>query len=97
MFCYNTETLRKYPVVAALPRSCVKDYPIPGTNNIIKEGAEVIIPVIGFHRDERYYEEPDKFDPDRFNEENSTGKNQINRPYYPFGDGPRNCIGMKNN
>ncbi|XP_055296697.1 uncharacterized protein LOC129565632 [Sitodiplosis mosellana] len=89
------ETLRKYPVASGLPRSCVKDYPIPGTNNVIKKGAEVIIPVIGFHQDERYFADPEKFMPERFNAANSAGKNQINRPFYPFGDGPRNCIGMR--
>ncbi|XP_031625354.1 probable cytochrome P450 6d5 [Contarinia nasturtii] len=89
------ETLRKYPIVAALPRSCAKDYQIPGTDKIIEKGVEVIVPVAGFHKDKRYYEDPYKFNPDRFNEENSNGKNQINRPYYPFGDGPRNCIAMR--
>lgn len=113
--CFVPETLRKYPIVAALPRVCSKDYPIPGTNNVIKviynaistlflshnfnlsfkKGVGVFIPVIGFHRDERYFENPDTFNPDRFNEANSEGKNQINRPYLPFGDGPRNCIGMR--
>lgn len=47
------------------------------------------------HIDEKYYEEPDKFDPDRFNDENLIGTNQINQPFYPFGDGPRNCIGTR--
>lgn len=82
---YFAETLRKYPVVAALPRRCAQDYHIPGTNKIIEKGVEVIVPVAGYHKDERYFTEPNKFDPDRFNEENSTGKNMINRPYYPFG------------
>lgn len=39
--------------------------------------------------DEKYYENPTKFDPDRFSEQK---KNHI---YLPFGDGPRNCIGLR--
>lgn len=45
--------------------------------------------------DEKYYKDPSKFDPDRFSEANLAGKNQINQPYLPFGDGPRNCIGLR--
>ncbi|XP_031617239.1 probable cytochrome P450 6d5 [Contarinia nasturtii] len=89
------ETLRKYPSLSLLPRSCVKDYRIPGTNKVIKKGMQVFISVLGLGMDAKYYAEPDKFIPDRFNEENSVGKNLINRPYLPFGDGPRNCIGLK--
>lgn len=74
---------------------CNQDYRIPGTDSVIEKGVEVIIPVISLHRDEKYYNEPNKFHPDRFNGENSAGKDQINQPYYPFGDGPRICIGMR--
>ncbi|XP_031628009.1 probable cytochrome P450 6d5 [Contarinia nasturtii] len=89
------ETLRKYPPLSLLPRSCVKDYQIPGTNKVIKKGVQLFIPVLGLEMDAKFYEEPEKFIPDRFNEENSVGKNLINRPYLPFGAGPRNCIGLK--
>lgn len=89
------ETLRKYPVLSVLTRGCVKDYQIPGTNITIEKGVELFIPALGLHRDEKYYDEPLKFDPDRFSDESSAGTNQVTRPYYPFGDGPRNCIGMR--
>lgn len=57
----------------------------------IKEGQIIGFPVQGIHMDKRYYSEPEKFDPERFNEEN---KHNI-KPYtyLPFGVGPRNCIG----
>ncbi|XP_055296698.1 uncharacterized protein LOC129565633 [Sitodiplosis mosellana] len=89
------ETLRLYAVASFLTRSCVKEYHIPGTNQVIEKGVEVFVPVFSLHRDEKYYETPLEFNPDRFNETNSEGKNQINKPYIPFGDGPRNCIGMR--
>ena len=85
----NSETLRKYPIVPILNRTCVKEYQIPGSDRIIEKGAQIFIPVMALHKDERYYENPEKFDPERFNEENSGGKNIVNRPYLPFGEGPR--------
>lgn len=78
-----------------LNRSCLNDYRIPGTENVIEKGVQIFIPVIGLHHNEKYYPEPLKFKPERFSEEELVGKNQINRPYLPFGDGPRNCIGIR--
>lgn len=89
------ETLRLYPILPLLNRTCKQNYRIPGTNKIIEKGTEIFIPVIGLHRDEQYYPDPEKFIPERFNDENSVGKNQINRPNLGFGDGPRNCIGSR--
>lgn len=94
-FSFLLETLRKYPVLSVLTRGCGKDYQIPGSNITIEKGVEVFIPVLGLHRDEKYYTEPLKFNPDRFNDDDLIGSNQVTRPYYPFGDGPRNCIGMR--
>lgn len=76
-----------------LTRICVKDYKIPETEKTIKKGDTVLIPLYGLHRDEQFYRDPENFDPTRFNKDNMIGTNQVNRPYYPFGDGPRNCIG----
>lgn len=78
-----------------LNRTCVKEYEIPGTDKVIEKGVEVFIPVLGLQRDGKYYDEPDVFNPERLNEETAAGKNLVNRPYLPFGDGPRNCIGMR--
>lgn len=64
------------------------DYKIPGTDKVIEKGTDVVIPILAMQRDEKYYDEPDKFDPGRFFEESPT-----ERPYFSFGDGPRNCIG----
>lgn len=46
-------------------------------------------------RDAKYYPNPDEFDPLRFTTENRYGKSLVDMPYLPFGDGPRNCIGMR--
>lgn len=87
-----------YPVLPILNRNCIKDYVIPGTDKlIIEKGTEVFIPIYALQRDEQFYEQPNKFVPDRFKEENSAGKNILNRPYMPFGTATQmkyleNCI-----
>lgn len=73
----------------------MNDYQIPGTKQVIEKGVEIFIPIMSMQRDEKYYPNPMKFDPERFNKVNSAGKNQVTQPYMPFGDGPRNCIGMR--
>nr|CAD7462466.1 unnamed protein product [Timema tahoe] len=88
-----SETLRKYPALPFLDRSAQVDYKIPGTNDILEKGTTVFIPTFGIHYDPKYYPNPEKFDPERFSAKN---KNDI--PKYanlPFGEGPRNCIGMR--
>lgn len=77
-----------------LNRTCVKEYLIPGTKQIIEKGVEVYIPVLGIQRDKKYFCEPNKFNPDRWNGGNfaDTGRKL---PNLTFGDGPRSCIGMR--
>lgn len=96
MFEYFAETLRKYPILPFLNRKCVKDYEIPGTNGkIVEKGTQVFISAMALQRDETFYPNPMKFDPDRFNEDRSPNNLKTSRPYLPFGDGPRNCIGLR--
>lgn len=74
-----------------LQRECNKDYQIPDSDAIIPKGTQVHIPVIAIHMDPKYYPDPERFDPDRFTDEEKS-----KRPHYsylPFGEGPRNCIG----
>ncbi|CAH2005624.1 unnamed protein product [Acanthoscelides obtectus] len=87
------ETLRKHPPVPGTPRICTKRYQIPGTDIFIEEGTRVNIPIHAIQRDPEYYPDPEKFDPERFNEENKSKR----RPYtfMPFGEGPRICIGAR--
>ncbi|KAL1509697.1 hypothetical protein ABEB36_004399 [Hypothenemus hampei] len=87
------ETLRKYPIVPVLPRTCTKDYKIPNTNVVIKKGTAVQIPCIGLHSDPEFYPNPKIFDPERFSVENKMRRPDA--PWIPFGDGPRQCLGMR--
>ncbi|XP_018375599.1 PREDICTED: cytochrome P450 9e2-like [Trachymyrmex cornetzi] len=93
------EALRMYPVVVMLDRLCLKDFelppPLPGIKPFtIKKGHGIWVPVYGLHRDPKYFEEPEKFDPERFLGERK--KDNFNcGAYLPFGIGPRMCIGNR--
>jgi hypothetical protein len=90
-----TETLRKYPVAPFLDRISCSDYQLPAANGngtvTLPAGTSVYIPVLALHHDPTYYPEPEKFDPDRFTEENKLSR--PNYTYIPCGEGQRICIG----
>ncbi|XP_052862554.1 probable cytochrome P450 9f2 isoform X2 [Anopheles cruzii] len=92
-----SETLRKWPPSPATDRVCTREYTLPAEGDqpgiTIPKGANVSIPVAGLHHDPRYYPDPDRFDPERFSEENRSGIHP--GAYLPFGIGPRNCIGSR--
>ncbi|CAD7079529.1 unnamed protein product [Hermetia illucens] len=87
------ETLRKYPPVVALQRKTQNDYKVANTKLVIEKGTTVIIPAYEIHHDERYYPNPEKFDPDRFLPEVWKARHPM--AFLGFGDGPRNCIGLR--
>jgi len=69
------------------------DYKLGDTGITLYKGQVVEIPIYAIHHSEEYYENPEKFNPERFLPEN---RDQIiPYTYLPFGSGPRNCIGMR--
>ncbi|KAB0794255.1 hypothetical protein PPYR_13875 [Photinus pyralis] len=93
-----SETLRKWPPGYQLDRRCVKDYVVQPEKVhektfTIERGSKVIIPVMGIHYDPQYFPNPDRFDPERFSDENKVKIHPYS--YLPFGSGPRNCIGAR--
>ncbi|XP_066991533.2 cytochrome P450 9e2 [Anabrus simplex] len=92
-----SESLRIYPPAPIIDRMCVKNYTIPATDKhpeyTIKKREGIWIPVYAIHHNPEYYPDPEKFDPERFSDEN---KNSIQPyTYLPFGIGPRLCIGQR--
>lgn len=87
-----SETLRYWPPAPALDRVCVKDYNYDDgeCKFEIEKGTTLMVPVYGLHFDDKYWENPKKFNPDRFSEENKDLI--VPGSYAPFGLGPRNCI-----
>ena len=90
-----TETLRKYAIVGFLDRINSSNYELPAPNGngtiTLPAGTGVYIPVLALHHDPTYFPEPEKFDPDRFTEENKHSR--PNYTYIPFGEGQRMCLG----
>jgi cytochrome P450 len=83
------EALRLYPPAAMIFRRALEDHPV-GEYVIPKGGIVVLSPYV-MHRDLRFYPNPDAFDPGRWAPEV-----RASRPrycYFPFGGGPRVCIG----
>jgi len=87
------ETLRKHPPLSNINRIVTQPYTIPDTTAELQKGVRVIIPVYAIHHDPQYYPEPDRFDPERFSDEAKSFRPHFT--YLPFGEGPRNCIGMR--
>lgn len=79
------ETLRMYTPGFALIRKSTNEYKIPDSKHVIPKGASVWIPMIGFHYDDRYWNNPNTFDPERFTQE-EIAKRPSN-VFLPFGDG----------
>jgi cytochrome P450 family 6 len=92
---FITETLRKYPIVPFLDRTCTTDWKIPdsfGHSNVtLPRGTATYVPVYGIHHDPQYYPDPQRFDPERFTPENMKERHPFT--YLPFGAGPRICLG----
>ncbi|KAF7285049.1 hypothetical protein GWI33_012354 [Rhynchophorus ferrugineus] len=87
------ETLRLYTPVQTLSRITTQSYTFKDSNITLEKDTTVLIPTMALHRDSDYYPDPERFDPERFNTEKKITRNPY--VYLPFGNGPRNCIGMR--
>ncbi|KAM0726147.1 Cytochrome P450 6k1 [Formica fusca] len=88
-----SEALRMYPTLPFLDRVTMQTYKMPNSDLILEKGTPIYISMLGMHFDPEYFPDPHKFDPERFNEENK--RNRPSCVYFPFGDGPRACIGTR--
>ncbi|CAB3256130.1 unnamed protein product [Arctia plantaginis] len=87
-----SEAMRKYPPVGVIQRKCTKDTMLPSGVKIEKDST-VVVPVFAIQRDEKYFPNPQEFDPERFGPDNSNGI--TNYTNLPFGEGNRICIGSR--
>lgn len=80
------ESMRLFPPAWALARTVTSEYSIRGYR--IKKGAIVFTCTYVMHRDPRFFPEPLEFRPERF-----LAPSHPRFAYFPFGAGPRQCIG----
>jgi cytochrome P450 len=83
------EALRLCPPAAAVARTVLADIEVDGYR--LPAGTVAIVGIYAMHRDPALWEDPLRFDPDRFSPERCTGRGRWQ--YLPFGGGPRACIG----
>jgi cytochrome P450 len=83
------ETMRMYPPVWAIGRHAYESDVICGY--AIPKATNCIISIRSIHLSPKYWPQPIKFIPERFNKENSKDRHRF--VYFPFGGGPRLCIG----
>jgi hypothetical protein len=83
------EAMRLYPPAAGFAREPIEDVHIGGYN--VPKGSLVTVNTYALHHDARFFDEPERFNPERF----SAGwEERIPRyAFLPFGGGPRVCIG----
>ncbi|XP_032570280.1 probable cytochrome P450 6a20 [Drosophila sechellia] len=87
------ETMRKRPVVGHLLRVATQNYQHTNPKYNIEKGTGVVIPTLAIQHDPEFYPEPEKFIPERFDEDQVQQRPPCT--FLPFGDGPRNCIGLR--
>lgn len=82
------EVLRKFPPAPMIERLCVKDFTLEmdGKQIFMEKDSYFVVPVYGIHHDPNYFLNPDKFDPERFDEENKKFY-QAKNCFIPFGIG----------
>jgi cytochrome P450 len=83
------ESLRLYPSFWMIDRVSMKDDEANGY--FIPKNTMVLVFIYGVQHSAKYWEEPEKFNPDRFSKQQA--KNHLPFTHIPFGGGPRVCIG----
>lgn len=85
------ETMRLYPPIPSLVREPTTDVTIDGYD--IPEGTVIGLPQWVVHRDPEWWEAPERFRPERWEKRDESDRHDF--AYFPFGGGPRVCIGRR--
>ncbi|XP_053694786.1 probable cytochrome P450 28a5 [Sabethes cyaneus] len=94
-----SEVLRLWPPAAFLSKRCTEAIELEVTSTqkvLVEKGVCAYIPLWSIHRDPDNFDDPLAFNPDRFS--TATGGTNPYREkgcFFPFGDGPRQCLGMR--
>jgi cytochrome P450 len=83
------ETLRLYPPAYVIGREVLRDFELGGY--VIPKGSQVMMCPYVVQRDARLFAEPDRFNPERWLDPAIDALPRF--AYFPFGGGPRVCIG----
>jgi cytochrome P450 len=83
------EAMRLYPPVYALARHAEREDEIGGHR--IPPGSLLVVSQWATHRHPRFWDDPETFNPDRFTPAQEAARHRY--AYFPFGGGPRACIG----
>jgi len=83
------EALRLYPPAYAFGRRAMRDTRVG--DHEVKAGQTVVLSPWAMHRDARFWEEPEKFNPDRW--QNNLAARLPKFTFFPFSSGPRRCVG----
>jgi cytochrome P450 len=84
-----TESMRLFPPASILKRVATRNCEIAGYP--VHKGTSILLPIFVVHRDPRFFGDPDAFQPTRWID---GLQNRLPRfAYFPFGGGPRQCIG----
>jgi cytochrome P450 len=84
------EAIRLYPPVHSMARQAVSDDRLRDTP--VPAGSVILVVPWLLHRHRLLWDDPDRFDPDRFSASAIAARPRY--AYVPFGAGPRTCIGM---
>jgi cytochrome P450 len=84
-----SESFRLYPPAWAMGRQAVEDFTLGPFH--LPAGTTLLAAQFVTHRDARFFVDPLRFDPERFSPEAKAARTRFS--YFPFGMGPRQCIG----
>lgn len=83
------EAMRLYPPAWAIGRRAIEDHPLGDL--VVKKGSFLMLSPWVVHRSPNVWRDPERFDPTRFSPDERAKRPKF--AYFPFGGGPRTCIG----
>jgi cytochrome P450 len=93
------EVLRMHPPITFLPKECTEPLDLESINHKhvhIPKGLSIYIPIMNYHYDKEYFDEPLEFMPERFDPKIGGAKYYIDKGVFlPFGHGHRMCMGKR--